>query len=203
MYRTIAGSLMKFVQTLLNLRAKICIVRIVLWIPNRYAAVFISGFRFHYLTICIHVISPLRVLYLDYKGNYDSYVKTADAAIKNQMRVYQAYQDKKAHMMDFINKFRANAKRASIVQSRIKAVEKMDLEAPAAVEIEAIWRFSIPNPEPLGRPIIAIDDVTFDYKPEGKKDSEYILQSVNFGVDLDSRIGILGKFKWMRTKLWP
>jgi ATP-binding cassette subfamily F protein 3 len=109
------------------------------------------------------------------------------------MRVYQAYQDKRAHMMEFIVKFRANAKRASIVQSRIKAVEKMDIEAPEQVEVEAVWRFSIPNPEPLGRPIIAIDDVSFDYKTEGKKVSEYILQEVNFGVDLDSRIGILGE----------
>jgi ATP-binding cassette subfamily F protein 3 len=96
-------------------------------------------------------------------------------------------------MMEFIEKFRANAKRASIVQSRIKAVEKMDLEAPEQVEIEAVWRFSIPNPEPLGRPIIAIDDVSFDYKPKERKPSEYILKDVNFGVDLDSRIGILGK----------
>ena len=70
------------------------------------------------------------------------------------MRVYQAYQDKRAHMMEFIEKFRANAKRASIVQSRIKAVEKMDLEAPAQVEVDPIWRFSIPNPEPLGRPML-------------------------------------------------
>lgn len=128
----------------------------------------------------------------DYKGNYDTYVKTAKDAITNQMRVYQAYHDKREHMMDFINKFRANAKRASIVQSRIKAVEKMDLEAPDKIEVEAMWRFSIPNPEPLGRPVIAIDDVSFDYKPQDRQESEYILQTVNFGIDLDSRIGILG-----------
>ncbi len=112
--------------------------------------------------------------------------------IKNQMRVYQAYQDKRAHMMEFIEKFRANAKRASIVQSRIKAVEKMDLEAPEKVEVEAIWRFSIPNPEPLGRPIISVDDASFDYKHEEKKEDEYLLQKVNFGIDLSSRIAILG-----------
>lgn len=75
---------------------------------------------------------------------------------------------------------------------------KMDLEAPDAVVVEASWRFSIPNPEPLGRPIISIDDVWFDYVPvdEGtgvkKPKAEWILQLVNFGVDLDSRIGILG-----------
>lgn len=128
----------------------------------------------------------------DYKGDYDTYVRTAEEAVKNQMRVYQAYQDKRAHMMEFIEKFRANAKRASIVQSRIKAVEKMDLEAPEEVEIEALWRFSIPNPEPLGRPIISVDDASFDYMHGGKLEQDFLLQKVNFGIDLTSRIGILG-----------
>jgi ATP-binding cassette subfamily F protein 3 len=113
------------------------------------------------------------------------------------MRVYQAYQSKRAHMMEFIEKFRANAKRATMVQSRIKTVEKMDAEAPEPVEIDPVWRFSIPSSEPLGRPIISVDDVSFDYKvtkDDGsrKKESEFILQKVNFGVDLSSRIAILG-----------
>ena len=84
-----------------------------------------------------------------------------------------------------------------MVQSRIKAVEKMDAEAPEPVEIDAVWRFSIPNSEPLGPPIIAVNDVSFDYSPvrkDGSKkpESEYLLQKVNFGVDLTSRIAILG-----------
>lgn len=127
-----------------------------------------------------------------YKGNYDTYVKTADEKVKNAMRVYQAYQDKRAHMMEFIDKFRANAKRATMVQSRIKTVEKMDLEAPEPIEVEAVWRFSIPNPEPIGRPIIAIDDVSFDYDETKKEETDFLIQKVNFGVDLTSRIGILG-----------
>lgn len=61
-----------------------------------------------------------------YKGDYDTYVKTSDEMVKNSMRVYQAYQDKRAHMMEFIDKFRASANRAKLVQSRIKTVEKMD-----------------------------------------------------------------------------
>ena len=108
------------------------------------------------------------------------------------MREYQAYQDKRAHMMEFIDKFRYNAKRATLVQSRIKTVEKMDAEAPAEVTVEPVWRFSIPNPEPLGRPIISIDDVYFDYNSSNKSESEYLLQKVNFGVDLDSKVGVLG-----------
>jgi ATP-binding cassette subfamily F protein 3 len=134
----------------------------------------------------------------DYKGDFDTYIKTAADDLKNRMRVYQAYHDKRAHMMEFIIKFRANAKRSTLVQSRIKAVDKMDAEAPAEVEVESVWTFSIPNPEPLGRPIISIDDVSFDYNVTSadggrkKPESEFLLQKVNFGVDLDSRIGILG-----------
>ncbi len=109
--------------------------------------------------------------------------------------------------MEFIDKFRASANRAKLVQSRIKAVEKMDLEAPEPVVIEQLWRFSIPNPEPLGRPIISIDDVWFDYtvvddaSGSKKPKEEMILQQVNFGVDLDSRIGILGRKFCLRFHL--
>ncbi|KAG7374463.1 ABC transporter [Nitzschia inconspicua] len=132
-----------------------------------------------------------------YRGNFDTFVKLKEEKMKNAMREYQAYQRKRDHMMEFIEKFRANAKRATMVQSRIKAVEKMDAEAPEPVEMDSTWRFSIPSSEPLGRPIIAIDDVSFDYnveKPDGskKKESEYLLQKVNFGVDNNSKIAILG-----------
>ena len=72
-------------------------------------------------------------------------------------------------MMEFIVKVRANAKRATMVQSRIKTVEKMDLEAPEPVEIEQVWNFSIPNPEPLGRPVLSIDDVSFDYEVDAER----------------------------------
>jgi ATP-binding cassette subfamily F protein 3 len=143
--------------------------------------------------ICTDVIEFKNKKLNYFKGNYDTYVKTSEEMLKNQMRMYQAYKDKREHMMDFIEKFRANAKRASIVQSRIKAVEKMDLEAPQKVETEPVWRFSIPNPEPLGRPIIAIDDVSFDYNAKEKDQSVYLIQKINFGIDLDSRLGILGQ----------
>ena len=73
----------------------------------------------------------------------------------------------------------------------------MDAVAPQPVEMDSVWRFSIPSSEPLGRPIIAINDVTFDYnleRPDGTKktEAEYLLQKVNFGVDNSSKIAILG-----------
>jgi len=130
--------------------------------------------------VCSDIIEFKQLQLTYYKGNYDTYVKTSREQLSNQMRVYQAYMDKRQHLMDFIDKFRANAKRATLVQSRIKTVEKMDLEAPDKVEMETSWRFSIPNPEPLGRPIISIDDASYDYTTDQKRKSQYLLRKVNF-----------------------
>jgi ATP-binding cassette, subfamily F, member 3 len=132
-----------------------------------------------------------------YRGNFDSYVKQREEITKNSLRLYEAYKSKREHMMEFIEKFRANAKISSMVQSRIKTVEKMDAEAPEPVEVEALWRFSIPNAAPVSPPIIAVNDVCFDYNPldeSGAKKpvDQLLLQQVNFGVDLSSRIAILG-----------
>lgn len=174
----------------------------VLWLESylceyKHTLMIVSHDRGFLNEVCTDVIEFDKRKLTYYKGNYDQYVKTSEDNVKNQMRSYNAYQDKRAHLMEFIDRFRANAKRASIVQSRIKAVEKMDLEAPDPIEVSQVWRFSIPNPEPLGRPIISVDDVTFDYltvleNGVKKPETSYLLQQANFGVDMSSRIGILG-----------
>lgn len=174
----------------------------VLWLETylatyKHTLLVVSHDRGFLNEVCSDIIEFKRKKLTYYRGNFDNYIKLRDENIRNQMRSYHAYQEKREHMMDFITKFRANAKRSTMVQSRIKAVEKMDAEAPEAVEIDPVWRFSIPNSEPLGPPIIAVNDVLFDYNPllpDGtKKDTNsYLLQDVNFGVDLTSRIAILG-----------
>jgi len=172
----------------------------VLWLESylveyKHTVVVVSHNRGFLNQICTDIIEFKNKKLIYYKGNYDIYVRTSTEKTRNQMRAYQAYQDKRAHLVDFIEKFRANAKRASLVQSRIKAVEKMDEIKPEEVEIESEWRFAIPNPEPLGQAfIISIDDASFDYNSESKDKSEYLLRDVNFGVDLQTRIGILGRF---------
>ena len=97
-------------------------------------------------------------------------MKTSENKVKNQKRVYEAYLDKRAHMQEFVDKFRFNAKRASLVQSRIKAIEKLDEEAPEDVVVEQVWRFSVENPEQLGIPIIEVNDIYFDYDKEKEKE---------------------------------
>ncbi|CAM9619271.1 unnamed protein product [Scytosiphon promiscuus] len=118
-----------------------------------------------------------------YKGDYDTFVNVRTELAKNQRRAYEASAAKKAHMQEFIDKFRSNAKRASLVQSRIKALDKM--EDVEDVEDEAKVTIHLPEPGPIGRPIV--QGVTFGYDA-----SNPLFSNVHFGVDLDSRVGIVG-----------
>jgi len=89
------------------------------------------------------------------------------------------------HVQKFIDKFRYNAKRASMVQSRIKSLQKMELIEELLEDPTVIFIF--PTPDPLRPPLLKIDDGSFNYP-----DQAPILKSVNFAVDMESRIAIVG-----------
>merc|ERR1711936_51349 len=65
-----------------------------------------------------------------YKGNYTQFITTMTERLKSQQREYEAQMDYRKHIQDFINKFRFNAKRASLVQSRIKHLESLPVLKP-------------------------------------------------------------------------
>ena len=57
---------------------------------------------------------------LQYRGNYDTFENTRAERAKHAARAQEKVELQKQHMQSFIDKFRYNAKRASLVQSRIK-----------------------------------------------------------------------------------
>ena len=138
-----------------------------------------------------------------YKGNFEAFVKTREEKMKNQEREYEAQLDHRKHVQEFIDKFRFNAKRASLVQSKIKQLEKLPELKP--IEKEQKVAFKFPDPEPLsGMPILQLDEVWFKYDPKvSASDTEegtvtkslstdYILENISLNANLQSRICIVG-----------
>ncbi len=60
-----------------------------------------------------------------YKGNYDAFEKLRADEIALRSHEIENADKKKAHVQKFIDRFRYNAARASLVQSRIKQMSKM------------------------------------------------------------------------------
>lgn len=92
---------------------------------------------------------------------------------------------KVAHVQEFIDKFRYNAKRASLVQSRIKALQKMDLIEEVVDDPSCVFIF--PNPEKLRPPLLKIEEGLFGYNME-----RVILKNINYWIEMESRMAIVG-----------
>ncbi|RHY87192.1 hypothetical protein DYB26_008765, partial [Aphanomyces astaci] len=123
-----------------------------------------------------------------HRGNFQSFENTQEELLKNQRKAYEAQQMKVSHMQEFIDRFRCNAKKAPLVQSRVKALEKIMRTAVEEPEDPRAFKMNFPPPEPLGRPIISVENVAFGYG-DGRPE---LFHDVNFGIDMSSRIGILG-----------
>jgi ATP-binding cassette subfamily F protein 3 len=120
-----------------------------------------------------------------YKGDYDTFERTRAERRRHQEKAIESQEMRRQHIQSFVDKFRYNAKRASLVQSRIKALERM--EVLDEVHDDPRWRFEFPDPGPLGQPVLAVADVAFGYTAD-----KPLFKDVNFGVAMDSRIGIVG-----------
>lgn len=138
---------------------------------------------------------PTDILYLRgqkieaYRGNYEQFSKTKGERERNQQREYEAQQAKRAHVQEFIDRFRYNANRASSVQSKIKMLEKLPELKPMEKEGEVTLRF--PDVEQLSPPILQLNEVSFRY--ENGKDNSYVFTDVNLTASLQSRICIVGE----------
>lgn len=135
---------------------------------------------------------PTDVLHLhskaiqSYRGNYENFLNTRSERQKNQQREYDSQMLFRSHVQEFIDKFRFNAKRASLVQSKIKMLEKLPELQP--VEKEAVVVFHFPEVQKLNPPILQLDEVSFRYN----SDRPVLFQNVDLSTTMASRTCIVG-----------
>merc|ERR1719495_482488 len=122
-----------------------------------------------------------------YKGNYTEYYTTMTEKLKAQQREYESQQEYRKHVQEFIDKFRFNAKRASLVQSRIKMLEKLPVLEPVIIEPGVTLKF--PDVEKLSGTILTLSEVSYRYSEE----SRIIFSNVDLSATMQSRICIVGE----------
>lgn len=118
-------------------------------------------------------------------GDYDTYERKRSEARANAMAFRARQEAQRRHMQAFIDRFRAKASKAKQAQSRIKALEKMQLVAEPIEERSIAFTFK--NPAPMAPPIVRLADADLGYEA-GKP----VLRKVNLRLDSDDRIAVLG-----------
>lgn len=120
-----------------------------------------------------------------YTGNYDQFETLRAQKLYNQQALFEKQQAQKKKMMAFVDRFRAKASKARQAQSRLKAIEKMDMVD--AIIAERTTSFTFPEPERMPPPMITLNNVDIGYAP-GKQ----VLKKLNLRIDMEDRIALLG-----------
>jgi len=120
-----------------------------------------------------------------YRGNYDAFEKVRNERLRQQQRTHDAQQVQKKHIQKFIDRFRYNAKRAKMAQSRIKKLERMEFVPEIISDPTVNIRFA--EPELLNPPILQFEDVAFGYSSD-----KLLLKGLSVGIDMESRVALVG-----------
>jgi len=107
--------------------------------------------------------------------------------LKAQKREYDSQMEYRKHVQEFIDKFRYNAKRAPMVQSRIKMLEKLPKLEPVVTEATVTLKF--PEVDKLSPPILMLSEVSYCYEGSNRT----IFSNVYLSATMESRICIVGE----------
>lgn len=121
----------------------------------------------------------------EYSGDYSSFEVQRATKLAQQNALYRQQQQKVEHLQSYIDRFRAKASKAKQAQSRIRALERMKLIAPAYIDNP--FKFEFRPPASLPNPILSMEKVSVGYA------DKIVLKSVKLNLVPGSRIGLLGR----------
>jgi ATP-binding cassette subfamily F protein 3 len=154
------------------------------WIKSFPGALILISHDRDFLDDCVSFIAHLYHQSIElYSGNFTQFEILRAANLAEIQSNYVKQQKEVAHMQSFINRFKAKATKARQAQSRVKALEKMELIAPA--HIDSPFNFTISETEKISNPLISLSDSSLGYNTS-------ILSMVNLSIAPGDRIGLLG-----------
>ena len=119
-----------------------------------------------------------------YEGNYSLAEERRATAIEIQNKQHQRQQKQVRHMRSYIDRFRYKASKAKQAQSRIKALERLEIISPVHQENGFVFEFERPDHSP--HQLVDLKEINAGY-------NEAVLSKVNFRLSDGDRIGLLGR----------
>ncbi|WP_276372439.1 ABC-F family ATP-binding cassette domain-containing protein [Chryseolinea sp. H1M3-3] len=120
-----------------------------------------------------------------YEGNYSYYLQEKELRQEIQQNAYENQQQKIRQTERFIERFRAKATKSKQVQSRVKALERMDMIEEVVDDTAAVnFKFKF-NQQP-GRFIVTLNNVSKAYGPLE------ILKDTAVAIERGDKIALIG-----------
>ncbi len=120
-----------------------------------------------------------------YTGGYTDFERQRAEHLRQQQIAHEKEQAERAHLQSFIDRFKAQASKATQAQSRMKRLAKMT--GTEAVRAEREFRIEFSEPAKLPFSLIRLNHVAAGYGQDA-----VILKDVGFGLEAGQRVGLLG-----------
>ena len=120
-----------------------------------------------------------------YRGGYSDFERQRAEKLALQQAMFEKQQRKVAHLHSYIDRFRVQATKARQAQSRIKALERMEMISAAHVDSQFNFEFRAPIAAP--DPLLVLDDMSVGYN------NVALIKNIALAIRPGERIGLLGR----------
>ena len=145
--------------------------------------ILISHDRYFLDEVTTHTIQLANQKLKLYQGNYSSFAKQFSDALVLQQKANVKILKKREHLQKFVDRFRAKASKAKQAQSRLKAMEKLQVTTDWQEEQNISFDFF--EPKPTGYPTISI-------RANCGYENKILLRNVSLNLSEGDRVGVLG-----------
>ena len=119
-----------------------------------------------------------------YTGNYSAFERLRASELEHSRRTAERVRRERARVRTFVERFRYKASKARQAQSRIKALERMQVVAPLHAQKQFTFDFFEPERSP--RPVATLESVAFGYG------DRVVLSEISMALAPGDRIALLG-----------
>ncbi|MHB1397932.1 MAG: ABC-F family ATP-binding cassette domain-containing protein [Trichloromonadaceae bacterium] len=149
-----------------------------------FSVVLVSHDRFFLDQVVSRIVEVWNGALTEYPGNYSQYLVERERRVSALQEAKTRQDEEIGKIEAFISRFRYQANKASLVQSRIKQLEKIEriLVPPARKRIA----FRFPEPPKGGRLAVALRSIDHGYGPLR------VLQKVEVQVERGERLALVG-----------
>jgi ATP-binding cassette subfamily F protein 3 len=121
----------------------------------------------------------------EYVGSFGKFVAAREERIEYQKSLASQQAKEIAGTEKFIERFRYKASKAKQVQSRVKALEKLE-KIEIEIKEDAKTKFNFPEPRRSSRIVVEFEDVQAGYE------NEMILEDLSFTIERGRTIAVVG-----------
>ncbi|THH37608.1 ABC-F family ATP-binding cassette domain-containing protein [Neolewinella litorea] len=153
--------------------------------PN--TVIVVSHDRYFLDMVCTHIVDIDRQQATIYTGNYSFWYQSSQLAAQQLQNKNKKMEQKRAEMMEFIQRFSANASKSKQATSRKKALEKLDFTEIKPSSRRYPFIAFQPEREP-GDQILKVSNLS-----KTSPDGTVLFNNVSFTMNSPDKIALVGK----------